>query len=66
MAQFQILEYQKIYGIIVQMPKSAMDKIVSPPEESVLFFFTCISVSVHPYLFLECVHMRTLTGGIFS
>ena len=40
MAQFQILEYQEICGIILQIPKSAMDKIVSPPEESVLFFFT--------------------------
>ena len=34
MAQFQILEYEEIWGIIVQIPKSAMDKIVSPPQES--------------------------------
>ena len=39
MTQFQILEYEEIWGIIVQIPKSAMDKIVSPPEESVLFFY---------------------------
>ena len=39
MAQFKILEYEEICGIIVQMPKSSMDKIVSPPEESVLFFY---------------------------
>ena len=39
MTQFQILEYEEICGIIVQIPKSAMDKIVSPPEESVLLFF---------------------------
>ena len=37
MTQFQILE--EIYGIIVQIPKSAMDKIVSPHEESALFFY---------------------------
>ena len=35
MTQFQILEYEEIWGIIVQMSKSAMDKIVTPPEESV-------------------------------
>ena len=38
MAQFQILEYEEICGVIVQIPKNGMDKIVSPPEESVLFF----------------------------
>ena len=30
MTQFQISEYEGICGIIVQIPKSAMDKIVSP------------------------------------
>ena len=38
MTQFQILEYDETCGIIVQIPKSAMDKSVSPPEEPVLFF----------------------------
>ena len=38
MTQSQILEYEEICGIIVQVPKSSMDKIVSPPEESVFFF----------------------------
>ena len=37
MTQFQISEYEGICGVIVQIPKSATDKIVSPPEESVLF-----------------------------
>ena len=36
--QFQILEYEEIWGIIVQIPKSALDKIVSPPDESESFF----------------------------
>ena len=39
MAQFQILEYDETCGIIVQIPKSDLDKIVSPPVESVLFFY---------------------------
>ena len=39
MAQFQILEYEEICGVIEQIPKNGMDKIVSPPEESVLFFY---------------------------
>ena len=39
MAQFQILEFEEIFGVIVQIPKNGMDKIVSPPEESVLFFY---------------------------
>ena len=39
MAQFQILEYEEICGVIVKIPKNGMDKIVSPPEESVLFFY---------------------------
>ena len=38
MAQFQFFEYEEMCGIIVQTPKSAIDKIISPPEESVLFF----------------------------
>ena len=39
MAQFRNLEYEEICGIIAQIPKSAIDKILSPPEESVLFFY---------------------------
>ena len=39
MTQFQIIEYDENCGIIVQIPKSATDKIVSPPEKSVLFFY---------------------------
>ena len=41
MAQFQILQYEVICGIIVEMPKkkSVIDKIVSRPEESVIFFY---------------------------
>ena len=37
MSQFQILEFEEICGVIVEIPKNDMDKIVSPPDESVLF-----------------------------
>ena len=39
MTQSQILQYEEIWGIIVQIPKSAMDNILSLPEESVLFCY---------------------------
>ena len=39
MPQLQILKYEEICGVIVQIPKNGMDKIVRPPEESVLFFY---------------------------
>ena len=39
MTQFQILEYEEICGIIVQIPKNAMDKIVTPLK-NLYYFFT--------------------------
>ena len=39
MALFQILEFEEICEVIVQMPKNGMNKIVSPLEESVLFLY---------------------------
>ena len=37
MSQFQILEYEKICQVVAQIPINGLDKIISPPEESVLF-----------------------------
>ena len=63
MTQSQVFEYGKIWGIIVHMPKSAIDKIVSPPAESVLYFYLntgnktkqLCNVRFNFYILLGCI-----------